>query len=432
MNVKEIIAKKKRGLVLSEDEIRFVVDGYTAGGIPDYQMSAWLMAVCFQSMNAEETAALTRAMVESGDQVDLSPIHGIKVDKHSTGGVGDKISLIVIPVMAALGIPVAKMSGRGLGHTGGTIDKLESIPGFRVELTPDEFIRNVNQHKMAIVGQSGNLTPADKKIYALRDVTETVDSVPLIASSIMSKKIASGADAIVLDVKVGSGAFMKTVDAARQLARAMVDIGTSLGRKTVALLTNMDQPLGNEVGNYLEVEAAIDVLRGKGAEDEVVVATEIAAHMAVLGGACSDIATARDRVRSILSTGEALSHLKTFVSIQGGNPDVVDHPESYRYPAQKTEFRAFKTGFVGAIDAEKIGHAAMLLGAGRETKEDRIDFGAGIAIRKKIGDPVNAGDVICELYSNRDAASAISVLEEAYTITSEQPQKPIEIYEVIQ
>jgi pyrimidine-nucleoside phosphorylase len=288
MRAVDIIEKKKRNKVLTKDEIDFMVQGYTKDEIPDYQMSAFLMTIYFNGMQKEEIANLTESFVNSGDRVDLSEIEGIKVDKHSTGGVGDKISLIVIPLVAETGIPVAKMSGRGLGHTGGTIDKLESIEGFKIELTNKEFIDNVNKHKMAIVGQTSNLTPADKKIYALRDVTATIDSIPLIASSIMSKKIASGADAIVLDVKVGSGAFMKTIDEAKKLAETMVNIGKSLNRDTIAVITNMDQPLGNEVGNSNEVKEAIKVLSGKGSEDETEIALSIAGNMCVLGGAFKD------------------------------------------------------------------------------------------------------------------------------------------------
>ena len=308
----EIIEKKKNGLQLNKEEIDFMIEGYIKGSIPDYQMSAFLMAIYFRGMDKDETSNLTMSFINSGDRVDLSGIKGIKVDKHSTGGVGDKISLIVIPLIACLGIPVAKMSGRGLGHTGGTIDKLESIEGFRVELGEDEFIENVNKYKMAITGQSANLVPADKKIYSLRDVTATVNSIPLIASSIMSKKIASGSDAIVLDVKVGTGAFMKTLDEAKELARTMVDIGDSLNRKTIAVITNMNQPLGREVGNANEIMEAIKVLRGEGEEDETIVALTISSYMAVLGGAIKDFATAYSELSNILRSLLAVDKFKNW------------------------------------------------------------------------------------------------------------------------
>lgn len=432
MNIREIIAKKKANQSLSNEEINYFVTAYTNGEIPDYQMSALLMAIYFNNMDKAETAALTKAIVESGDQIDLSGIHGVKVDKHSTGGVGDKISMIVIPIVASLGIPVAKMSGRGLGHTGGTIDKLESIPGFRVELTGEEFISNVNQYKMAIVGQSGNMTPADKKIYALRDVTETVDSIPLIASSIMGKKIASGSDAIVLDVKVGSGAFMKTIEQARALAKAMVDIGTSLGRKTVALLTNMDQPLGHEVGNANEVREAIEVLKGKGAIDETTVAIEISANMAYLGGAYESINTAREAVKEVIENGKALSFLKTFISIQGGDASVVDDPLLLPQAREHIEVRSTQSGYVQRMEAERIGHAAMLLGAGRRTKEDHIDYSAGITICKKIGDAVAVGDVLYIMHTNKSSVDeAYHMLQQAMDISDQKVSPGAFIHDIV-
>ncbi|HCO18457.1 MAG TPA: pyrimidine-nucleoside phosphorylase [Tissierellales bacterium] len=433
MRAVDIIEKKKHGLELNRDEIYFLIHGYTKGEIPDYQMSAFLMAVYFKGMTPAETSNLTMSFVESGDQVDLSEIEGIKVDKHSTGGVGDKISLIVIPLVALAGIPVAKMSGRGLGHTGGTIDKLESIKGFRTELSPKEFIYNVNNYKMAIVGQSANLTPADKKIYALRDVTSTVDSIPLIASSIMSKKIASGAEAIVLDVKVGSGAFMKSLDEAKSLARTMVDIGNSLGRRTVAVITNMDQPLGHEVGNSSEVIEAIKVLSGNGAEDETQVALTIAAHMCVLGGAYDTFDKAYSALKDTISSGRAVEKLKELISIQGGDPRVVEDNSLLPHARRSLEIRAEASGFVNAIDAEEIGVAAMLLGAGRRTKEDPIDFGAGISLKKKLGDQVEAGDVLCILHTDKeDTKEAERKAFEAYTISPMAPEKAPYIYTVIE
>lgn len=433
MRAVDIINKKKYGGKLNKEEIDFMVLGYTKGDVPDYQMSAFLMAIYFKNMDSEEIAQLTDAFVRSGETVDLTPIHGIKVDKHSTGGVGDKISLVVAPLVASVGIPVAKMSGRGLGHTGGTIDKLESIEGFKIELSPQEFIDNVNNHKMAIVGQSGDLTPADKKIYALRDVTGTIDSIPLIASSIMSKKIASGADAIVLDVKVGSGAFMKSLDDARALAKTMVSIGKELGRKTVAVLTNMDQPLGHEVGNANEVREAIEILKGHGAKDETEVALTIASYMAVLGEAFKTVEEARAHFEKVIQTGAALENFKTFVRIQGGNPDLIDAPEKLPQASMHIDVLAEKEGYIDAFDAEKIGIAAMMLGAGRRTKEDPIDYAAGITIKRKMGSKIAKGDVLCVLHTNvEDYKSAYDTVLEAFGIGEKQPEEVAYIYDIIQ
>lgn len=417
MRMVDLIQKKKQGEVLTAEEIDFVVQGYTKGEIPDYQMSAFLMAVYFKGMNKEETSNMTMSFVNSGDKVDLSAIDGIKVDKHSTGGVGDKISLIVIPLVASVGVPIAKMSGRGLGHTGGTIDKLESIEGFKTELSSEEFINNVNKYKMAITGQSGNLTPADKKIYALRDVTATVDSIPLIASSIMSKKIASGSDAIVLDVKVGSGAFMKTVEEARELARTMVEIGKHLNRRTVAVITDMNQPLGHEVGNANEVREAIEVLKGMGSEDETTVALTIASHMSVLGGAFKEFDEAFKSLSEIIKSGKAIEKLKELVKIQGGNPEVIENIELLPVAKNHFEVKSTEEGYVTAIEAENIGISAMLLGAGRKTKEDTIDFAAGITIVKKVSEKVNIGDTLCILHTNLSRYSeAEAMIRKAYTI----------------
>jgi len=432
MRMIDLINKKKYGGALSKEEIDFIIQGYTKGQIPDYQISAFLMAVYFKGMNKEETANLTLSMVHSGDTVDLSEIKGIKVDKHSTGGVGDKISLIVIPLVASLGIPIAKMSGRGLGHTGGTIDKLEAIEGFRTELSREEFIKNVNTFKMAIAGQSGNLTPADKKLYALRDVTATVDSIPLIAGSIMSKKIASGSDAIVLDVKVGSGAFMKSVEEALELAKTMVEIGKSLNRKTVAVVTDMSQPLGHEVGNSNEIIEAIEVLKGKGAEDETQVALTIASYMAILGGAFEEFDTAYTELQEIIRSGKAIGKLKEFIKAQGGNPEIVDNPELLPRAKYHIEVKSNASGYVSAIDAEKIGVSAMLLGAGRATKEDRIDFSAGITMVKKVGELVNTGDCICILHTNRsETEDALAKAQEAFVISGTKPEVIKYVYAVI-
>lgn len=433
MRIVDLINKKKHGESLTKDEIDFFILGYTNGDLPDYQVSALLMAIYFKGMDTREIADLTDAMVRSGDQVDLSAIEGIKVDKHSTGGVGDKISLIVIPLVASLGIPVAKMSGRGLGHTGGTIDKLESIEGFKVELTNDAFIENVNRHKMAIVGQSGNLTPADKKLYALRDVTGTIDSIPLIASSIMSKKIAAGTDAIVLDVKVGSGAFMKSLEDARELAATMVAIGKSLGRRTVAVITNMDQPLGHEIGNANEVREAIDVLRGHGAEDETEVALTIASYMAVLGGAFDSTEAARNHFESIIASGEAVALFKKFVSIQGGDSEIVDDPEKLPTAKYHIEVKADIEGYISGFDSEKVGVSAMMLGAGRRKKEDAIDFSAGITLKKKMGDHINFGDILCVLHTNLDDVSeAMRIVKSAFVVSNRKPEPVTYIYEIIE
>jgi pyrimidine-nucleoside phosphorylase/thymidine phosphorylase len=432
MRMVDLIHRKKQGYNLSKAEIEYMVQGYTAGIIPDYQMSAFLMAVCFQGMSKEEIANLTLALVNSGDRIDLSGIDGIKVDKHSTGGVGDKISLIVVPLVACVGVPVAKMSGRGLGHTGGTIDKLESIEGFRTDLGREQFISNVNTYKMAIVGQSANLTPADKKLYALRDVTATVDSLPLIASSVMSKKIASGADAIVLDVKVGSGAFVKTLEEASELAGTMVEIGKALNRRTIAIITDMNQPLGHEVGNANEVKEAIDVLNNKGSEDETTVALTIASNMAVLGGAYADFESAYRDLGQIIELGRAIEKLRELIRIQGGNPDVVDYPDILPQAKYHIEIKSLRSGYVESIDTEHIGISAMLLGAGRKTKEDVIDYSAGITMVKKIGDFVNEGDILCVLHTNLEKhhKSARAALA-AFDISPIKPEKPPYVYRII-
>ncbi|HEX6922201.1 MAG TPA: pyrimidine-nucleoside phosphorylase, partial [Bacillales bacterium] len=406
---------------------------YTDGIIPDYQMSAMAMAIFFQNMNGREIADLTLAMAKSGDTIDLSQIHGIKVDKHSTGGVGDKTTLIVGPLVAAAGVPVAKMSGRGLGHTGGTIDKLEAIAGFRTELTEEEFIGNVNRLKMAVAGQSGNLTPADKKLYGLRDVTATVDSIPLIASSVMSKKIASGADAIVLDVKTGSGAFMKTLDGAKQLASYMVEIGKNLDRKTIAVISDMNQPLGYEVGNANEIREAIEVLQGKGERHLTEVCLALASHMTVAGDIYPDIDQARQELERMLETGQALETFKHFVEAQGGDPEVVDSPGKLPQASYHIELKADQTGFIADIDAESVGIAAMLLGAGRRTKDDVIDHAVGITLRKKVGDPVEKGETLAVLHGNqKEAPESEERLRSSFTFSGESVQERPMIYDVIQ
>ncbi|MED1380346.1 pyrimidine-nucleoside phosphorylase [Bacillus mycoides] len=402
MRMVDLIAKKRDGHVLTTEEINFIVEGYTNGSIPDYQMSSLAMAIFFQDMNDQERADLTMAMVNSGDTIDLSAIEGVKVDKHSTGGVGDTTTLVLGPLVAALGVPVAKMSGRGLGHTGGTIDKLEAVPGFHVEIENDEFMRLVNENKIAVIGQSGNLTPADKKLYALRDVTATVNSIPLIASSIMSKKIAAGADAIVLDVKTGAGAFMKTDEDAKRLAEAMVRIGNNVGRNTMAVISDMSQPLGEAIGNALEVQEAIDTLQGKGPKDLEELCLTLGSQMVYLAGQASSLEDAREKLIEVMNNGKALESFKTFLSAQGGDASVVDDPSKLPQAQFKIEVEAKEDGYVSEIVADEIGTAAMLLGAGRATKESEIDLAVGLMLRKKVGDSVKKGDSLVTIYANRD------------------------------
>lgn len=422
MRMVDIIEKKRDGLILTQEEIRFVIDGYIKDEIPDYQMSAWLMAVFFRGMAPEETAELTLAMAESGDQIDLSKIDGVKVDKHSTGGVGDTTTLILAPLVAAVGVPVAKMSGRGLGHTGGTIDKLEAVSGFHVEVSEQQFIDLVNENKVAVVGQSGNLAPADKKIYGLRDVTATVNSIPLIASSIMSKKIAAGADAVVLDVKVGSGAFMKEMEDAQALASTMVEIGEQVGRKTAAVISDMNQPLGYAVGNALEVKEAIDTLKGKGPADLHELCLVLGSKMVVLAGKAESEHEARAMLEEVIENGKALEVFKTFLSAQGGDASVVDHPEKLPVAEYKIPVVSEAAGFVEGITADKIGTAAMLLGAGRATKDSVIDLSVGIVLHKKIGDEVKKGEPLATIHSNNESVSeSAKKILQAYTISNARP-----------
>lgn len=428
----DLIKKKRDGEELSREEIEFIVRGFTAGEIPDYQMSAFAMAVFFRDMTPAERVHLTLAMAASGDQLDLSAITGVKVDKHSTGGVGDKTTLVLAPMVASLGIPVAKMSGRGLGHTGGTIDKLESIPGFHVEIDEQQFIDLVNKNKIAVVGQSGNLTPADKKLYALRDVTATVDSIPLIASSIMSKKIAAGADAIVLDVKTGNGAFMKTLDKSLELARAMVDIGNAAGRKTMAVISDMNQPLGYAVGNALEVQEAIATLKGKGPADLYELCLTLGSYMVYLGKKAASPEEARTQLVEAVNSGKALATFQTFVAAQGGDPTVVDEPEKLPRARFTIDIPAKEEGFVSAIQAEQIGTAAMILGAGRATKDATIDLTVGLLVRKKIGDRVEKGEPLVTVYSNReDIQEVCERIYTAYTFSPTPVERPTLIYEII-
>lgn len=398
----DIISKKRDGKALSTEEIQFFIDGYTNGEIPDYQASALAMAIFFQDMNDEERADLTMAMVGSGDTIDLSAIEGIKVDKHSTGGVGDTTTLVLAPLVAAVGVPVAKMSGRGLGHTGGTIDKLESIAGFHIELDKKDFINLVNRDKVAVIGQSGNLTPADKKMYALRDVTGTVNSIPLIASSIMSKKIAAGADAIVLDVKTGAGAFMKTDEDAENLAHAMVRIGNNVGRNTMAVISDMSQPLGEAIGNALEVKEAIDTLKGEGPKDLTELVLVLGSQMVVLAKQAETLEEARAKLIEVIENGAALEKFKTFLANQGGDASIVDHPEKLPQAKFQIEVPAKTSGFVSKIIADEIGIAAMILGAGRATKEDEINLAVGLMLRKKVGDPVKAGESLVTIFADQE------------------------------
>ncbi|MGR9049852.1 pyrimidine-nucleoside phosphorylase [Halobacillus faecis] len=432
MRMYDIIVKKRDGGELTKEEIEFFVEGYTKGEIPDYQASAFTMAIYFQGMTAEETATLTQAMVDSGETIDLSAIEGKKVDKHSTGGVGDKVTFIVGPLVASVGIPVAKMSGRGLGHTGGTLDKLESIKGLEIEMTKEKFIENVNTHKLAVAGQTGNLAPADKKLYALRDVTGTVNSLPLIAGSIMSKKIASGADSIVLDVKTGSGAFMKTLEDSEALAREMVNIGNNLGRNTVAVISDMNQPLGYEVGNANEIKEAAEILQGKNVEDLRLLSLEIASHMAVLAEKFSSYEEAYKAIEANIENGKAFQSLRTLIEAQGGDVSMIDDLDRLPRAAHEIEVTTDQDGYVSAIDAESIGIAAMYLGAGRATKEDEINHGVGISLKKKIGDPVKAGEALVVLISDDEQPDdSIQKVKEAYTISGEKVEKPTLIHNII-
>lgn len=432
MRMVDLIEKKRDGEQLSSEEIQFIINGYTEGTIPDYQVSAFSMAVFFNGMTESETADLTMAMVKSGDQIDLSQIEGIKVDKHSTGGVGDTTTLVLGPLVAAVGVPVAKMSGRGLGHTGGTIDKLEAVEGFHVEIENQEFIDLVNKNKIAVIGQSGNLTPADKKLYALRDVTATVNSIPMIASSIMSKKIAAGADAIVLDVKTGAGAFMKTLDDSRELARAMVRIGNNVGRQTMAVISDMSQPLGFAIGNALEVKEAIDTLKGEGPEDLTELCLALGSHMVYLAKKANSLEEARQLLENAIKDGSALETFKLFLASQGGDASVVDQPDKLPQAKYIIELDAKEDGYVKEMVADEIGTAAMILGAGRATKESTIDLAVGLMLRKKIGDKVQKGDSLVTIYSNFENVEAVKQkLYENITITSEPAKAPTLIYEQI-
>ena len=424
MRAYDIIKKKRDGQALSDEEIRAFIEGYVAGDVADYQAAAFCMAVYFRGMDVRETTALTLAVRDSGDRLDFSRIHGVRVDKHSTGGVGDKTSLVVTPIVASCGVKVAKMSGRGLGHTGGTIDKLEAIPGFCTSLETEEFERIVNEVGIAIVGQSKNLAPADKKLYALRDVTATVDSMPLIASSIMGKKLAADDDCIVLDVKTGSGSFMKTLEDSRALAQLMVDIGKRAGKKMLALITDMDRPLGHAIGNTLEVKEAIDVLCGKGPEDLTDICIALATDMLALTGEHGDRNACEAKVREAVSSGKALETLAKMVKAQGGDDTVIYHPETFAKATHEYTVTSPRAGYITAVDTEGYGVASLLLGAGRNTMEDNIDYTAGIMLCAKTGDYVRVGDPLATLYTCDDSnfAAAEKKLLEATTIGDEKPE----------
>ncbi|HDC3461806.1 TPA: pyrimidine-nucleoside phosphorylase [Staphylococcus aureus] len=431
MRMIDIIEKKRDGHTLTTEEINFFIDGYVKGDIPDYQASSLAMAIYFQDMNDDERAALTMAMVNSGDMIDLSDIKGVKVDKHSTGGVGDTTTLVLAPLVAAVDVPVAKMSGRGLGHTGGTIDKLEAIDGFHVEIDEATFVKLVNENKVAVVGQSGNLTPADKKLYALRDVTGTVNSIPLIASSIMSKKIAAGADAIVLDVKTGSGAFMKTLEDAEALAHAMVRIGNNVGRNTMAIISDMNQPLGRAIGNALELQEAIDTLKGQGPKDLTELVLTLGSQMVVLANKAETLEEARALLIEAINSGAALEKFKTFIKNQGGDETVIDHPERLPQAQYQIEYKAKKPGYVTELVSNDIGVASMMLGAGRLTKEDDIDLAVGIVLNKKIGDKVEEGESLLTIHSNRqDVDDVVKKLDSSITI-ADHVVSPTLIHKII-
>jgi len=434
MNMYDLIVKKKRGGELTDKEIRWMIREYTDGYIPDYQMSAMMMAICFVGMTDEETKDLTLAMAHSGDMLDLSEIHGIKVDKHSTGGVGDKTSLVLAPLAASVGVPVAKMSGRGLGHTGGTIDKLESFTGFHTDLTPEQFVRNVNTIHIAIAGQTANLAPADKKLYALRDVTGTVDQMSLIASSIMSKKLASGADGIVLDVKTGDGAFMKSLPDARALATEMVSIGKLAGKDVSAVISDMDQPLGNAVGNALEVKEAIDTLRGHGPEDLEELVLTLGALMTVKAGKAENTEQARAMLKENLENGEAFRVFREFIRAQGGDPNEAEHPELLPAATYQKEILSDRTGYVSDIHTEEIGKICMFLGGGRETKESEIDLAVGLVLRRKKGAYVQKGEPLAVIHANSmdKLKEAESRLLKAYEFAPEKPVLEPLIKEVIE
>lgn len=430
MRMVDIIHAKRSGLELTDDQIQFFVDGVVSGDIPDYQTSALLMAIYFQGMTDQEQSSLTMKMMESGDHLDLSSIPGVKVDKHSTGGVGDKVSIPLAAVVAALGIPVPMISGRGLGHTGGTLDKLEAIPGYQVEISEQDFINQVTKDKCAIIGATGNIAPADKKIYALRDVTDTVDSIPLIAGSIMSKKIASGTDALIIDVKTGAGAFMKTLDDSRNLAKALVGIGKGVGMQCMAMITDMNQPLGNAVGNALEIKESIELLKNNGPHDLVELTTTIGGYMAVMGNVATTPEDGKQMCQRVIENGDALASFKKMVADQHGDATVVDNPDGVLPQAKyQIELPAKVSGVVSKIVADEIGIASMLLGGGRQKADDKLDYSVGIYLHHKIGDSISAGESLLTIYSNREKINDIKELLYDNIEISDSATAPTLIYE---
>ena len=432
MRMVDLIEKKKDGFKHTPEEIHFIVAGYTKGDIPDYQMSAWLMAVCFQGLDKEETAILTKEMMHSGDVIDLTRIQGIKVDKHSTGGVGDKTSLVLGPIVAACGVPVAKMSGRGLGHTGGTLDKLESILGLHIMIDEEDFVKQVNDCGLAIIGQSGHLDPADKKMYALRDVTATVSCIPLIASSIISKKLAAGSDAILLDVKYGDGAFMNTIEEAKELARTMIEIGDSLGKDTRATISNMSQPLGYAIGNSLEVKEAIDTLNGHGPEDLLELCLQAGSHMLIQAQKTDSLITARKMLEDAIESKKALRTLCAMVKAQGGDDAFIRHPEMFPKAKEVIPVYSQKTGYVKDLKAKPLGIVSMKLGGGREKTDDDIDYSVGLVLHKKIGDFVRKGEVLVEVHTNTGLSQELETeIFNAYDFSDEFVGKPQLIDEVL-
>lgn len=432
MRMVDVIDQKRNGGVLSDEQLHFFVDGVVDGSLPDYQISALLMAIYFQGMTDREQTQLTMKMMHSGERLDLSKIPGIKVDKHSTGGVGDKTSLPLAAMVAALGIPVPMISGRGLGHTGGTLDKLEAIPGFQVELSEQDFIKQVAEEKLAIVGATRDVAPADKKIYALRDVTDTVDSIPLIASSIMSKKLASGTDALVIDVKTGAGAFMKTEDSAVKLAKALVAIGKQAGLKCEAVISDMNQPLGSKIGNTLEIEETLDLLKGKGPKDLLELVLELGSRMVVMGQQAASLAEARAKLEQTIADGSALARFKAMIKAQHGDPNVVDDYSLMPHAKYQIEYPAQKGGVIAKLTADEIGMASMLMGGGRQKADDQLDYAVGIELHKKIGDSVQKGESIMTIWSNREDIDDVKELLDQAVAIKESAQQPTLIHETIE
>ncbi|MCZ2491259.1 pyrimidine-nucleoside phosphorylase [Dellaglioa carnosa] len=431
MRMVDVIDQKRNGKELSDEEIQFFVDGVVNGSVPDYQTSALLMSIYFQDMTDRERASLTMKMMESGEHLDLSDIPGIKVDKHSTGGVGDKVSLPLAAVVAAVGIPVPMISGRGLGHTGGTLDKLEAIPGYQIEISDEAFINQVSKEKLAIIGATGGIAPADKKIYALRDVTDTVDSIPLIASSIMSKKIASGTDALVIDVKTGSGAFMKTLEDSTALATALVEIGKSVGMDCMAVISDMNQPLGNKIGNSLEIEESIDILKNKGPEDLRELVLTLGSYMVILGGKAEKFDEAKQLLEEAIESGAALDRFRAMIKAQGGDETVIEDYSIMPQAQYKFELPALKSGVVAKLTADEIGIASMMLGGGRQKAGDQLDYAVGIELHKKIGDKVEKDESLMTIYSNREDIEDIKSLIYDNVEIAERAEKPQMIYKII-